>query len=147
MNLIPREGGDSSARIRAPKQPDAVFGLAATATFLFHAGFLAFAFLGGLGLLVTPKVAWVHLPAIVWAVLVNFADWTCPLTPLENRLRGRAGTRPYAGGFIVHYIGPLFCPKSAPRRVEVITAVLILVCNAAVYGAFLLLMWRRAGGG
>ncbi len=146
MNLGPARDAAPSPEVRPSEQPGGLFGLAAVATFLFHAGFLLFAFAGGFGLLVTPKAAWVHIPAVVWATLVNFADWTCPLTPLENRLRGRAGTGTYAGGFIVHYIGPLFCPTAAPRRVEVTTAAAILACNAAIYGS-ILLAWHRAGGG
>ena len=30
--------------------------------------------------------------------------WLCPLTPLENALRARAGQQGYAGGFIEHYL-------------------------------------------
>jgi hypothetical protein len=146
VNPDPTEDGSLARRAHPGEPAGGYFGLAAAATFLFHAGFLLFAFCGGLGLLISPKIAWVHLPAVAWSVLVNFANWTCPLTPLENRLRGRAGTRTYASGFIVHYLGPLFCPRSAPRRVEVTTAVWILACNVAVYGG-ILLAWHRAGGG
>jgi hypothetical protein len=30
-----------------------------------------------------------------------------PLTPIEQRLRARAGQAGYAGGFIQHYVGAL----------------------------------------
>jgi hypothetical protein len=65
---------------------------------------------------------------------VNLADWTCPLTPLEKRLRRRAGQTGYAGGFVQHYIGPLVYPGGMPRRLEMVAGICVLVWNALVYG-------------
>ncbi len=59
--------------------------------------------------------------------------WTCPLTPLEQRLRARAGQAGYAGGFIQHYVGRAVYPRGMPRRMELIAGVSVLVGNAIVY--------------
>ena len=38
-----------------------------------------------------PWVALLHIPLAAWVTAVFIMDWTCPLTPLENRLRRAAG--------------------------------------------------------
>lgn len=52
---------------------------------LAHVAFVLFVVLGGLLALRWPRVAWVHIPAAMWGVVVEWADWMCPLTPLEAR--------------------------------------------------------------
>jgi hypothetical protein len=42
-----------------------------------------------------------------WGIAVEFADWMCPLTPIENGLRERAGLTVYQGDFIEQYILPV----------------------------------------
>ena len=59
----------------------------------FHAVFIAFVMFGGLLALWRPRLAWLHLPALAWGALVIGMGWLCPLTPLENALRARAGSR------------------------------------------------------
>jgi hypothetical protein len=59
--------------------------------------------------------------------------WTCPLTPIEQRLRARAGQAGYAGGFIQHYVGRAVNPRAMPRRMELIAGVSVLTANAIVY--------------
>src|SRR6187200_2065923 len=51
-----------------------------------------------------PWVIWVHLPAVLYGALIEFAGFSCPLTVLENDLRVRAGEAGYSGGFIEHYV-------------------------------------------
>ena len=34
-----------------------------------------------------PRIVWVHIPAVIYGALVEFAGFTCPLTLLENDLR------------------------------------------------------------
>ena len=45
-----------------------------------------------------------HVPMAVCGAMVEFVGFTCPLTPLENYLRRRAGETRYRGGFIAHYL-------------------------------------------
>ena len=58
---------------------------------LAHLGFVAFVVIGGAAVLRWPRLAWVHLPAVIWAVLIEYVGWICPLTPLENALRQAGG--------------------------------------------------------
>jgi hypothetical protein len=63
-----------------------IFRAAADLVVGVHAAFVIFVVLGGLIVVRWPRFAWVHVPAAVWGVLIEFADWICPLTPLENYL-------------------------------------------------------------
>jgi hypothetical protein len=106
---------------------------AATAIALLHLAFIVFVLLGGLLVLRWPKVAWVHLPAAVWGVLIEFFGWWCPLTKWENhflRLAGRAG---YDGGFVAHYIMPIIYPAGLTRGMEIAIGALVLIINVSVY--------------
>ena len=62
-------------------------------------GFVVF---GGLLALRWPRATWFHLPAAVWGAGIEFFQGICPLTPLENHLRGLGGEGGYAGGFVEH---------------------------------------------
>lgn len=54
-----------------------------------------------------PWIALIHVPLAVWVSAAYMMGWTCPLTPLENRLREAAGSRGYEGSFVDHYLGRL----------------------------------------
>ncbi|HEY8550184.1 MAG TPA: DUF2784 domain-containing protein, partial [Vicinamibacterales bacterium] len=64
-----------------------LFGLLADIVLVLHAAFIVFVVLGGLLVARWPRMAWVHLPAVFWGVVVEGAGWICPLTPLEVVLR------------------------------------------------------------
>jgi hypothetical protein len=105
-----------------------------------HLAFVLFVVLGGLLVLRRPWVAGIHLPAAVWGALIEFAGWVCPLTPLENALRLRAGQTGYTGGFVEHYILPLLYPSALTRPIQITLGVLVLALNLLVYGY---LLWGR----
>jgi len=107
--------------------------LAANLVLLVHLGIVFLAVFGGFGILIDPRWIWVHAPIVIWCSLVNLAGWTCPLTPLENRLRAANGSG-YEGGFIQHYIAPMVYPLGMPRRLELIAGVSVAVGNSIVYG-------------
>jgi hypothetical protein len=107
---------------------------AANVVLLAHFAFVLLAVFGGFGVLINPRWAWVHVPIVVWSSVVNLASWTCPLTPLENRLRIAATGTGYAGGFVQHYIGPLVYPRGMPRQLELVAGISIILWNALLYG-------------
>ena len=102
-----------------------------------HFLFALFAVLGGFLVLLDWRVMLVHLPAVLWSSIVNLANWTCPLTPLERNLRQQAGRQGFEGSWIQHYIAPLVRPLGMPRHMELIAGVSILVWNTVVYGIVL----------
>ncbi|MDQ1343264.1 MAG: hypothetical protein QG571_1885 [Pseudomonadota bacterium] len=104
-----------------------------------HAAFVAFVMLGGLAVLRWPRLAWLHLPVVLWGAGIEFFGGICPLTPLENRWRQLAGDQGYAGGFVDHYIVALLYPDGLTRSVQVALGLLVLVVNVAIYAY----AWRR----
>ena len=111
--------------------------IAADLVLLAHFLFAAFAVFGGLLLLDDLRWALLHGPAVIWSSLVNLLGWTCPLTPVEKKLRVSAGQGGYPGGFIQHYVGRAVYPQGMPRRMELIAGVSILAGNALVYACIL----------
>jgi hypothetical protein len=109
------------------------YNFAATAIAILHLGFIIFVLLGGLLVLKWPRLAWVHVPAAVWGVLIEFFGWWCPLTRWENYLLREAGRAGYHGGFVAHYIMPVIYPAGLTRGMEIGIGILVLVINVSVY--------------
>ncbi|HWA11673.1 MAG TPA: DUF2784 domain-containing protein [Burkholderiales bacterium] len=109
---------------------------------LGHFAFVLFAVFGGFLLLLDRRWAWLHVPVVAWSSVVNLAAWTCPLTPLEKRLRASAAQEGYEGGFVQHYVGSLVYPGGMPRRFELVAGCAIVLWNLAVYAV---LWWLTAG--
>jgi hypothetical protein len=100
-----------------------------------HFSFMLFVVAGGALVLRWPKVAWVHVPALIWGALIEFFGWVCPLTPLEVALRHRGGEAAYTGGFIAHYLVSVLYPEGLTRGIQVGLGVLVLALNGVVYAA------------
>jgi len=113
--------------------------LLADAVVLLHLLFIAFALAGGALVLWRPRIAWLHLPAVAWAAYVEFSATICPLTPLENALRRRAGAAGYDGGFIEHYVIPVIYPAGLTPSIQVAIGGLVVAVNVAFYAA----AWKR----
>ena len=110
---------------------------------VLHLAFAGFVALGGLLVLRRPRLARVHVPAVLWGVLIEFTGWTCPLTPWEQSLRQLGGEAGYTGGFVEHYLVPALYPADLTRSVQIILGGLVLVVNLAVYGRVLRSRSRR----
>jgi Protein of Unknown function (DUF2784) len=113
--------------------------LAADGILLLHLAFVLFVVLGGLLVMRWPKLAWLHVPALLWGVAVEICGWYCPLTPLENALRERAGGAAYQEDFIARYLLPVLYPEGLTRRAQVALGLLALLLNVGVYT----IVWRR----
>jgi hypothetical protein len=98
-----------------------------------HFIFVLFVVLGGLLVLRWRWMVYLHLPAAIWGAAIEFAGWVCPLTPLEQWLRRKAGDTAYAGGFIEHYILPVLYPSALTRDIQLVLGVLVIVLNLAIY--------------
>jgi hypothetical protein len=121
---------------------DMLYRVLADLTVIVHFMFVVFAAAGALLVLKWRRAVWAHLPAVVWAALIEFAGWICPLTPLENWLRVRGGSAGYRGGFIEHYVIPVLYPSGLTRGVQILLGVLVLAINVGIYG-WLLRRGRR----
>jgi hypothetical protein len=107
--------------------------LLADLVLILHAGFVAFVVLGALLALRWPRVAWIHVPVVLWGAGIEFVGGICPLTPLENHWRRLAGELGYPGGFIEHYIVSALYPDGLTRNVQIVLGALVVVVNVAIY--------------
>ena len=115
--------------------------LAADAVVALHLAFVTFACLGGLLAWRRLRYAIVHLPALAWAAWIEFTGSICPLTPLENALRHRAGEAGYPGGFVEHYVLPVLYPAGLTPALQSWIGLFLVALNVAIY-AVALARWR-----
>ncbi len=106
---------------------------------LLHSAFILFAVLGALLALRFPKIAWFHLPCVLWGVVSEATGALCPLTPLEIYFRQLAGSSGYSGGFIEHYLIPVIYPRGLDHSEQWFLAVALVGVNVVLYVA----IWRH----
>jgi hypothetical protein len=112
-----------------------IYSLLADLVVIAHLTFILFVVGGGLLAFRWKRAVWLHVPAAGWGVLIELAGWICPLTPLENRLRLKAGELGYEGSFVEHHILPLVYPEELTRNGQLVLGTSVLVVNALVYAA------------
>jgi len=117
--------------------------IAADAVLVVHFAFVLFVVLGGALMLRWPHLVWLHLPAVVWAILVEATGWICPLTPLENALRESAGGTAYTGDFVQHYLLALLYPADLTRSTQWILGLSVIAVNVFFYSLLLARMRHR----
>jgi hypothetical protein len=106
---------------------------------LIHAAFVVFVLAGGILVMRWRRLVWAHVPAVVWGVLIEYVGWRCPLTPLENALRDRAGQAGYGGGFIEHYVLRAIYPAGLTRAIELVLGSVVVIVNVLAYRY----LWKR----
>ncbi len=117
-----------------------VYRVLADAVVLAHTLFVAFVVLGGFLAWRWRWVAWLHVPAAVWGVAIEYRGWICPLTPLENAFRTRAGLEGYRGGFVEHYVLPVLYPAGLTPSRQIALGSFALAVNLLAYAVLV----RRA---
>jgi hypothetical protein len=101
-------------------------------TLVLHFCFVLFVVFGGLLVLRRRRVAWFHLPAVLWGILIEFFWWACPLTIVENYFRELGGEAGYTEGFLDYYISALlYMPLSSNIRIAL--GIILLAFNLLVY--------------
>jgi hypothetical protein len=117
----------------------------ADAVVVVHGLFVAFVMLGAFLALRWRWLLWLHVPAVIWGVLIEYAGWICPLTPLENSLRVRAGESTYGGDFIQHYLLGALYPQGLTRITQYVLGSVALLVNVVGYAALIRQMRNSAG--
>ena len=120
-----------------------MYGLLADLVVVLHLVFVVFVALGGVLVWRAHWLAWLHLPAVVWGVGIEWSGAICPLTPFEVWLRQRAGQVGYRGDFVDHYLLPLLYPAGLTRELQIGLGVAVLLLNVLVYGRWLRVAHRR----
>lgn len=127
-----------SLRCRAFITMQSLYRILANAVLALHFAFILFVLFGGLLALRLPRAAWVHLPALFWGIAVEWADWICPLTPLENALRLRAGQTGYESSFIEFWIAKILYPQDLTLELRYALGLVLAALNVAVYADVIL---------
>jgi Protein of Unknown function (DUF2784) len=120
-----------------------LWSILADALLVLHGLFIAWATLGALAVWRWPRLLWTHLPALAWGVWIEASGGICPLTPLENLLRQRAGQGGYEGSFVEHHLGALIYPQGLTPAAQWRLALALAAFNLLLYG---LIGWRRWRG-
>lgn len=110
-----------------------LYRIIADSLILIHFAFILFVVLGGVMILKYRWLVFAHVPAVVWAVLLEFRGWYCPLTDWENHYRRLAGQAAYSGGFIEHYLIPLIYPAQLTETIQILLGILVILINALTY--------------
>ncbi len=100
---------------------------------LIHLAFIIFVIFGGILIFKWRWIIYLHIPAVIWAALIEFKGWICPLTPWENQLRQAGGEAGYTGGFIEHYIIPIIYPDKLTLETQIIFGIFVIVINVIIY--------------
>lgn len=114
-----------------------VYRIAADLLVILHLAFILFVIIGGLSVLRDRRWALLHIPAVIWGLVIEIMGWICPLTPLENRLRRMGGEQAYSGDFIDHYLIPVIYPAGLTRNTQYLLATIVLAVNLVIYGYYL----------
>ena len=105
---------------------------------LIHLAFVVFVIVGGFFVSRWRWLPWVHLPAVAWAMILEFSGWICPLTPLENLLRQASGEAGYADGFLEHYLVQVVYPVGLTPEIQTYIGIGVLLINGIAYSV----VWR-----
>lgn len=116
-----------------------LFRLLADLVVLVHFAFIVLVMGGAFLVLHRRGWAWLHVPAVAWGAYIELTGAICPLTPLEQSLRIRAGESGYQGGFIEHYVLPVLYPSGLTPGIQIGLGVLVVAVNVALYTW----VWRR----
>jgi hypothetical protein len=122
-----------------------LYGLMADLVLVAHLAFVVFVGLGGLLVWRWRRLAWVHVPVALWGATIAAVGFTCPLTPIENRLQRLGGRAGYQGGFIEHYVTALVYPAGLTREAQIVLGAAVLALNLAIYWRVLAISRRERG--
>ncbi len=119
-----------------------IYQLAAEATLVVHILFGVFVAAGWLAVWRYPRLAWLHVPTLVWGTLVNVNGWVCPLTPVENYFRRLGGETGYDGTFIEEYLLPVVYSSEDTTGMSGTALGVVIALSGVITYAFILYRWR-----
>lgn len=119
------------------------YSIAADLLVVIHLGFIFFVVLGGLLVFKWRAVMYLHLPAVLWGVLLELFGWLCPLTPWEKQLRLLAGEEGYNVSFVEHYLLPIVYPPELGRELQILLGLFVVVVNLVIYGLLIIRHQRK----
>jgi hypothetical protein len=114
--------------------------LLALAAVGLHFGYLAYLLGGGYLAWRWPRSIGLHMLAAGWALLIVAARLSCPLTWLQNYLRGLGGQPRLSNSFMDSYLRGVCYPAGEETYVRAAVAAAVLIS----WGALALRFWAPA---
>ena len=114
------------------------FKVASDISLAIHLVFVLFVIFGGIFVFKWKRMLFFHLPCLLWGCCIEFFGWICPLTPLENYFRHKAGGLVYDSGFTDRYIYPIIYPENLSTGLQTKLGLLLVIFNFIIYSAVLL---------
>ena len=111
-----------------------MYELAADLTLIVHFAFIIFVVFGGILFLISTKIIYVHVPALIWGIYIELAHSVCPLTYLENWFLQKSNLPTYSEGFIQNYLVPIVYPTYLTNDLQIYFAIAIIIINMIIYG-------------
>ena len=111
-----------------------MYEFAADLTLIVHFAFIIFVVFGALLFVVSTKIIYVHVPALIWGIYIEITHSICPLTYLENWFLQKANLTTYSEGFIQNYLVPIIYPKNLTEDLQTYFAIALIVANMVMYG-------------
>lgn len=130
--FVPRQRSHCQAGAKTGGKVIMAYRILAEIVLVLHFCFVIFMVFGGLLVLRRRWVAWLHLPAVAWGILIEFFWWACPLTTIENSLRQLGGETGYADGFLDYYISAVLYTPLTPS-IRITLGLLLVGFNLLVY--------------
>ena len=105
----------------------------ADAIVVVHLAYLVFIPVGGMLAVQWRWLILPHLAAVAVGVVSITVGFDCPLTTWEQSLRRRGGQRPYADGFVDHYLTGRIYPHGYAWTVQALFGACVLASYALMY--------------
>ena len=125
--------GPNNTSVRRPCGNLLVYSVLAKLTVAAHLSFVLFVIFGGLLVQRWHPVAFLHVPAVLYAILIQTIGFGCFLTDVEKSLRRLAGQESYAGDFLYHYIWSHFGLSGTEAVITIVLLGLISLFSLRPY--------------
>ena len=109
------------------------YSLGANLTLAMHFAFIVFVIFGALLLFTSKKIAFIHIPSVIYGAYIELSHSICPLTYLENWFLRKAGMKSYSNSFIEQYIIPIIYPNNLTVEIQFYLGFLLIFTNIAIY--------------
>ena len=96
-----------------------MYEIAANLTLIVHFTFILFVVFGALLFFFAARVIFIHIPALIWGIYIEFTHSKCPLTYLETWFLYEASLTTYSNSFIQNYILPIIYPENLTAYLQI----------------------------
>ena len=109
------------------------YGLGANLILAVHFTFIVFVIFGALLIFASKKIAFIHIPSVIYGAYIELSHSVCPLTYLENWFLRKAGMKSYSNSFIEQYIIPIVYPNNLTVELQFYLGFLLIITNIVIY--------------